>query len=249
MSFVRDHIERHRPGRLQPVAGGPLLEFGAVSFALAAGLVAATASAPWDGAGATIVVLAVFSVTASIAAVGLARHYPHAHLGYCNAITLTRLALASALVAPLVAGASTSWIIFAVALVALSLDGFDGWLARRQGYVSGFGARFDMEVDSMLALVLAFNAAATSGLGPIALLLGVPRYVFALAAAGMSWMRRPLPDRFSRKVVCVVQLGALIGLQAPVLGAGAGWALMLIAAAALVWSFVVDILWLWQRRG
>ena len=37
----------------------------------------------------------------------------------------------------------------------LALDGLDGWAARRQGLVSAFGARFDMEVDALLILALA----------------------------------------------------------------------------------------------
>ena len=137
---------------------------------------------------------------------------------------------------------------FAVAVLALGFDGFDGWLARRQGYVSGFGARFDMEVDSLLALILSVSAAVASGLGPLAILLGLPRYLFAAAAWRLPWMRRALPERFSRKTVCVIQLGVLIALQAPILPPGVAVTLVLVAAAALIWSFAVDVAWLWRRR-
>ena len=193
--------------------------------------------------------LGAFALGALVAGRALFRHYPHDHLGYCNAITLLRLALTAALVAPLVAGAPGSWLVFVVAICALGLDGVDGWLARRQGYVSEFGARFDMEVDSALALVMATGAAVQSGLGPLALLLGLPRYVFGAAARVWPWMRRDLPERFSRKVVCVIQLGVLIALQAPVLPSALAVALGLGAALALTWSFAVDLLWLWRRRA
>ena len=39
-----------------------------------------------------------------------------------------------------------------------ALDGVDGWLARRSGIASAFGARFDMEIDALLILVLAVLA-------------------------------------------------------------------------------------------
>jgi phosphatidylglycerophosphate synthase len=41
----------------------------------------------------------------------------------------------------------------------LALDGLDGWLARRFGLASAYGARFDMEVDGFLILVLALLVA------------------------------------------------------------------------------------------
>lgn len=75
----------------------------------------------------------------------MARSYPHRALGLCNLVTLLRLALMSALVAPLVSGSGAQWGVLMVAAVALALDGVDGWLARRQHLVSQFGARFDME--------------------------------------------------------------------------------------------------------
>ncbi|MEE4298051.1 MAG: CDP-alcohol phosphatidyltransferase family protein, partial [Pseudomonadales bacterium] len=91
---------------------------------------------------------------AGVAVIALRRDYPHATLGLCNGVTLVRLGLSSALIAPLFADAS-GWALIAVALTALALDGLDGWLARREDRVSAFGARFDMEVDAALGLVLA----------------------------------------------------------------------------------------------
>jgi phosphatidylglycerophosphate synthase len=110
--------------------------------------------------------------------------------------------------------------VLAVAVVALGLDGIDGWLARRQGYVSEFGARFDMEVDSVLALVLAVSAAVAGGLGPAAILLGVPRYAFALALWACPGCAATCQSGSAAKLVCVVQLSALIALQLPILPTG-----------------------------
>jgi phosphatidylglycerophosphate synthase len=227
----------------------PMAEFAAVAVGLAIGLGLLAMTALDAEPGATLVALVTFAALATVAGRALYLRYPHDRLGLCNAITLMRLALAVSLVAPVVAGAAPSWAVLAVAVVALGLDGIDGWLARRQGYVSEFGARFDMEVDSVLALVLAVSAAVSGDLGPAAILLGVPRYAFALALWAVPWMRRDLPERFSRKLVCVVQLSALIALQLPILPTGPAMAMVTVAGLALAWSFAVDVVWLWRRRA
>lgn len=185
----------------------------------------------------------VFLTAATLAAASMARAYTSAQVGLCNLVTLVRLVITCALVAPLLAAGSTSMII-SLAVLALILDGLDGWLARRLGQVSDFGARFDMEVDSAFGLVLALNAWATATAGPLVLLLGLPRYLFLAAARVWPWIDRPLPERFGRKLVCVLQVAALIALQLPFL-AGAPAAILLGAIlAALIWSFGRDVLWL-----
>lgn len=176
------------------------------------------------------------------------RGYPHAWLGLCNAVTLGRLALAAVLLAPL-AGAATPGAVAAVALVALALDGADGWLARRARLESAFGARFDMEVDSILALILAANALAAGSVGPAVLLLGLPRYLFAAGMLRWRWLDGPLPASQARKAVCVVQIGALVVLQLPGLPGALAEALVWAVLGLLGWSFGRDIRHLWQARA
>jgi phosphatidylglycerophosphate synthase len=219
------------------------------SAALMPAVVALTSVLPASGIASTGLALVCFTIGVTASARALRGGYPHAHLGSCNVVTLLRLALTMALLGPLVAGAGPSWAILTVALVALLLDGVDGWLARRHGTASAFGARFDLEVDSALALVLAVGAATAGTVGPAALLLGLPRYLFAGGMWLVPWMRRELPERFSRKTVCVVQLGTLIALHAPILPAVAAPVLVAVALALLAWSFAVDLVWLWRRRA
>jgi len=188
-----------------------------------------------------------------VAAAGLAlnlmrRGYPHERLGLCNLVTLIRLTLAAALLAPLV-GPAAPWAVFVVAAIALGLDGIDGWLARREGQVSAFGARFDMEVDSGLALILALNAFAAGTAGILVLLIGLPRYAFGVAGAVLPWLRRPAPERFSRKLVCVVQIATLIALQLPPVATSVANPVVAVVAAALIWSFGRDVMWLWRARA
>lgn len=178
----------------------------------------------------------------------LRRGYPHDDLGLCNLVTLMRLALSAALLAPLVAPAA-SWAVLGVAIAALALDGVDGWLARREGRVSAFGARLDVEVDAALSLILALNALASGTVGIGVLLLGLPRYAYMAAALALPWMARPLPERFDRKLICVVQIAVLIALQAPFVDGLLAGALVAGTALALAWSFGRDVLWLWRARS
>ncbi|MDX5382769.1 MAG: CDP-alcohol phosphatidyltransferase family protein [Rhodobacterales bacterium] len=184
----------------------------------------------------------------------LPAHYPHPRFGSCNGVTLFRAGLGASLLTPLLSGDAVQaawggWAVALVALFALLLDGVDGWLARRQGLVSGFGARFDMEIDAALALMLALHAFADGMGGVVVLTLGVMRYVFVAASWVLPWMAAPLPDKFGRKVVCVIQIAALIALQVPILGSGAALGIAWGAVAALLWSFGRDTLWLWRHRS
>ncbi|MGB3408811.1 MAG: CDP-alcohol phosphatidyltransferase family protein [Jannaschia sp.] len=176
------------------------------------------------------------------------RGYPHGSIGRCNVVTMGRLALVSGLVAALVSPGVGPWPIFGTAVVALALDGLDGWLARRDQLVSGFGAKFDMEVDALLALVLAVHAFSAGHVGPFILLLGVPRYLFWAAQLIWPWLSGDLPERFSRKVICVLQIGVLIAVLVPVLERPVTDVMAALAAGALLWSFGMDIRWLRQVR-
>ena len=172
-------------------------------------------------------------------------------LGWASRVTQARLALVAVLVAALLEPAvyrDAGWMVAGVALLALSLDGVDGFLARRLEECSNFGARFDMEVDAALILVLCLGAAVTGLAGAWVLLLGLMRYLFLLAGQTLTWLRFPLPPSFRRKLVCVWQVGALVVAISP-LATGLGAELILLSAlAGLVYSFAVDVLWLYNNR-
>lgn len=183
----------------------------------------------------------------------LPRHYPHPRFGACNTVTLLRAGLGATLLTPLLSlggGMDTaqSWTIVLVASIALSLDGVDGWLARRDGLTSSFGARFDMEVDAALAFILSLLALADGTVGPVVLVLGLMRYAFVAASWALPWLAAPLPEKTGRKVVCVIQIAALIVLQAPIITGHFALTIASGAAVALIWSFGRDILWLWRHR-
>jgi len=228
---------------------GPVIQFAVLAIAGLVLVVGVTRFLSGTSLPSMVLALAGYGFGVVLALVLLRRGFPHPTLGSCNVVTLTRLCLSAALLAPLGGQTGASWTVFVIAAVALSLDGADGWLARRGGRVSDFGARFDMEVDSGLALILAVNAWAAGTAGALVLLIGLPRYVFVAASGAMPWLDRPLPDRFSRKAVCVLQIGTLIALQLPVISGGLVTTLVAVAATALLWSFWCDVAWLRRHRG
>lgn len=197
--------------------------------------------------------LLTFGAALALGSLGLRRGYPHDRLGACNAVTQLRAALACCLVLPildpgLMAALRLDWAVVALALLTLALDGLDGWLARRSGLASSFGARFDMEVDAVFALLLALLVLRLDKAGAWVLLLGLARYGFVLAQAALPWLRGPLPERLSRKAVCVLQIAVLILLLAPPVAPPLSTLLAAVATLALIWSFARDIRWLAARR-
>jgi phosphatidylglycerophosphate synthase len=177
--------------------------------------------------------------------------YPRGSFGAPNFVTLFRLALLCTLGVGLTRPellAVSGVAVFCIALLALSLDGIDGWLARRLDMASDFGARFDMEVDAGLACMLSLILLVGGRVGPEVLVLGFARYVFIAAGLVLPWLRVPLPDRFSRKVVCVMQIGVLCLLLLPGLAPWAGKGLTLCAVALLAWSFGRDVRYLAHHR-
>lgn len=176
----------------------------------------------------------------------LHRSWPPRPFGPANTVTLLRTTLVggvTALVAESFASGPRTAALVALTAVALVLDAVDGQVARRTGTESALGARFDMEADAFLILVLSVHVALSQGAWVLA--IGAMRYVFVAAARTLPWLNGPLPPSTARKTVAALQgvvlLAAATGLLPPV----AARLLVLAALAALVWSFGRDIRGLW----
>jgi len=171
-------------------------------------------------------------------------------LGPANVVTLTRSTLVggiTALVADAVAGHRTPTAALVVlTTVALILDAVDGQVARRTGTTTALGARFDMETDAFLILVL--SAFVALELGWWVLAIGVFRYAFVAASWRLPWLRASLPPRFSRKTVAVVQAVVLVVASSGLLPTIVNAVAVGLALAMLTWSFVRDSHWLWRHR-
>ncbi len=170
-------------------------------------------------------------------------------IGPANAVTLVRATLAVA-VAVLVVGALARSMpvapLVGLAAAALALDAVDGWVARRTGTATAFGARFDGEVDAFLIAALSVYAATIYG--PWVLAIGAARYAFLAGELSRPWMRVPLPPRRWRKAVAAAQGIVLTVAAAEVLPRGLTQALLALALAALAVSVGECTWWLWRRR-
>ncbi len=134
----------------------------------------------------------------------------------------------------------------ALTAVALVLDAVDGWVARRTETASTLGARFDMEVDAFLILVLSVYVARPTGTWVLA--IGAARYVFVAAGWLLPWMRGSLPPRYWRKVVAATQGVVLAFAAADVLPRFATDAALAASLTLLAESFGRDVWWLWRHR-
>jgi phosphatidylglycerophosphate synthase len=200
--------------------------------------------------------LAIFAAVAAVVISQILVFHPYRDFGWPNVVTLARTALAT-LVAGYAAEVSMwslppsshlAWTFTLIAATAVLLDGLDGYLARRFGPRSDFGARFDMESDALLLMILSVLVIVLDKVGYWALLIGGIRYAFVAAARLWSWIDRELPDSMRRKTVCVIQGASLIALISPVVHGQLASMIAAGALATLVWSFAVDLAWLHRHR-
>jgi phosphatidylglycerophosphate synthase len=171
-------------------------------------------------------------------------------LGPADKVTLARSALVgcvAAVVADLVHQPAPTVLLLGVTLVALALDGVDGLVARRTGTASPLGARFDMEVDAFLILVLSGYVAAH--LGTWVLAIGLMRYAFIAAGWVLPWLRVPVPSSMAGKVVAVTQGVVLVVATAGILPPVVMTSIVAAALAALVWSFGRSVRWLYVEAA
>ncbi|MFU8871683.1 CDP-alcohol phosphatidyltransferase family protein [Micromonospora sp. SL4-19] len=170
-------------------------------------------------------------------------------LGPADRVTLVRALLVGGVLALVVSawgGPAPVAVLVPLTAVALALDAVDGWVARRTGTASPLGARFDMEVDAFLILVLSVHLAPS--VGGWVLAIGGTRYAFVAAGWPLPWLRGPLPPRYWRKVVAAAQGVVLAVAASEALPPAATTALVVGALALLVESFGRDVVWLWRHR-
>lgn len=165
--------------------------------------------------------------------------------GAANAVTATRSMLVGVVTAMVVAsfwGEASAALFVSIVAVALALDGVDGYVARRTGSESELGARFDMEVDAFLLLVLSVYVAPFVGWW--VLIIGLLRYGFVAAGWALPFMRATLPPRYWRKVVTAASGIALAAVASQLLPLGANVLVVVTALALMLESFGRDVVWL-----
>lgn len=225
-----------------------------IALALIAGLSVWTCAATlFQSAFAVTVACALFALVTVFALSEFARRHRDGPFGAANGITFFRASLIAFVAAfaaePPAAGATAWWIAAGIAGIALLLDGVDGWVARRTDRATAFGARFDMEIDALAALVLCVVLWRAGFAGGWVLLIGGMRYIFVAAGWLLPWMRRPLPPRQRRRTVCAAQGFLLVASLVPALPTTAPAVLAAAALAATAASFLIDTAWLFRHRS
>ncbi|MET0828227.1 MAG: CDP-alcohol phosphatidyltransferase family protein [Microbacterium sp.] len=172
-----------------------------------------------------------------------------ARFGPANAVTAVRSTLVGLITALAVTSFTTPIsvpLLIGLTVSALALDAVDGWIARRTHSTSELGARFDMEVDAFLLLVL--SAYVAQDLGWWVLTIGLLRYAFVVAGWMLPWMTATLPPRYWRKVVTAAA-GIGLTIAASGLMPEPGEVIVtLITLGLLIESFGRDVVWLYRRR-
>jgi phosphatidylglycerophosphate synthase len=177
----------------------------------------------------------------------LGRSLAHAgqSLGPADRVTLVRAVLVCGVAALVTGGSGPGWLV-GISTVALVLDGVDGRVARLTGTVSELGARFDMEVDAFLILVLSVHVAGSAGWWVV--LIGAARYLLLAAGTVLPWLHASLPPRRWCKVVAAGQGVALVTAAADVLPLVVIRVVLVVALVLLAESFGREVRDLWRRR-
>ncbi|MFG2786084.1 CDP-alcohol phosphatidyltransferase family protein [Streptomyces sp. NPDC048419] len=165
--------------------------------------------------------------------------------GPANRVTLGRATLVggvTALVADSFESSPPVTLFVGLTAIALILDGVDGKVARATGTSTSLGARFDMEVDAFLILVLSVYV--SMQLGPWVLLIGGMRYAFVGAARAYPWLNAELPPSMARKTVAAMQGICLLLAASGYLPHMVSLGVAILALTSLTWSFGRDVLWL-----
>lgn len=247
-------FQTHLAERKHPLPKGTLSALFGVTAFLAFASVALYSGLSLFSTASVIATAGVWIVSAAIIFSRVHFHH-HKKFGHANVITTVRAAVAAVLagcipVADVLLNAnpSVAWVIAISATVTLCLDGLDGYLARKAHLCSAFGARFDMETDAFLALIITLVLWQSEKVGLWVIGLGVLRYAFILASMKYKALQGELFPSMRRKIVCVIQVGALCLMLFPSISTHEATVLGVAALGCLIWSFAVDVVWLYNHR-
>ena len=95
-------------------------------------------------------------------------------------------------------------------LLALCLDGLDGYLARKFKQSSDFGAYFDMETDSFYVAFLSTYWYLTDTVGVWILFVGFLRYLYVVALKLFQLEKKKEKSTRFAKTIAVVLMSALL---------------------------------------
>ena len=206
-------------------------------------------TALWLGSIYPFKAAAAFGVMALLAALVRDEH-PFPRFGPANVVTMVRamlVALIAGAIGETVRGDLAAAIVIVIAVIAV-FDGVDGWLARRTGMASPFGARIDMETDAVLILVASVLVWQEGKAGVWVLTGGVLRYAFVASGSILPWMRGTLTPTLRAKTITICHVVGLCVALAPIVRWPLSATAVGVTTAVLGWSFAVDVGRLWRQR-
>lgn len=161
-----------------------------------------------------------------------------AFLGYASWVTVIRLLIIFTLgfTYHLLEG----YILFIGFLIAIILDGVDGFLARKFGQSSRVGEGIDMETDAFMVLLISWIHYDSGSLYWWILIPGGLRYYYELVFFWLKDQRTDVPSKRIRASVAVIFFVALL---APfILSSKLSLIMVCIASTLIILSFVTSII-------
>jgi phosphatidylglycerophosphate synthase len=209
----------------------------------AVAMLAASTAAAYLGVAWPLSLMALLS-TADLVRRSRGAFTPDGGFGWANQVTAVRLGLI--LVVGTLGHATPAWILAGLLGVASALDVADGFIARRYGLASAFGAAFDMETDALATLIVETQLWQRGRVGAWILIPGLLRYVYVLALEIFPPVGGHAPrSRFARRAFVAL----IVGLLAALLSDGlAGTALAAIGTAAVAVSFARSFRWSYRAH-
>jgi phosphatidylglycerophosphate synthase len=170
--------------------------------------------------------------------------------GPANAVTTLRMftvLLAMAALWPAPATTVIAWLPCVMLGLALALDGLDGFLARRLGTSTSFGARFDVNVDSLLLLGCVLHLFASGRSGGWVFAVPALRPLFLIGRRIAPRLGGTLPPSRLRKMLFASGAGLLVLALVPALPRSGAAGLAACSLLVLTVSFAFDTLRLLRR--
>jgi phosphatidylglycerophosphate synthase/uncharacterized membrane protein YbhN (UPF0104 family) len=165
---------------------------------------------------------------------------PAGGFGSPNLITTARVIMTMGLL--FAYGRQPGWHLAAAAGAVLLLDVVDGWLARKTGQSSAFGASYDVEADALLVMTISMLLFQRGTAGVWVLLAGLLRYFYVLAPALFPTPVGQAPRSRHGRAIYVTMLTCFM-LALVVEGQRGGW-LALAGTLVITISFSHSF---WQR--
>ena len=163
------------------------------------------------------------------------------YMGYANWVTVIRLSIIFTL--GFTYQQLEDYMLFTGFLIAIILDGVDGFLARKFGQSSKVGEGLDMETDAFMVLLISWIHYDSGSLYWWILIPGGLRYYYELV---FFWLRDQRVDVPSKRIRASVAVIFFIALLAPfVLSSKLSLIMVCIASILIIVSFITSIISGW----